>query len=61
MSCAGVPQNQFLFVDVAYPDPRLPVTPSTGRMLVTGKIVDISRSELGFTTLDVAASKIQFQ
>ena len=57
MSCQGVPQ-QFLFVDVAYGDPNLHVTPSTGQMLVKGKIVDVSRSELGFTTLDVVATKI---
>lgn len=57
MSCSGVP-SQFLFVDVAYGDPDLPVTPSTGSMRVRGEIADIARSELGFTTLIVIADDV---
>ena len=59
MSCLGVPK-QFLFVDVGYGDPDFPVTPSTGYMRVRGSVVDVARSELGFRTLVVAASKIEF-
>ncbi|MEV0569125.1 SGNH/GDSL hydrolase family protein [Dactylosporangium sp. NPDC050588] len=57
MSCQGVPQ-QFLFVDVVYPDPKLNVTPSTGSMLVEGKIADLTQSEYGFRTVVVQASRI---
>jgi hypothetical protein len=57
-SCAGVPK-QFLFVDIIYDDPDLPVTPSRSRMKVEGTIVEISRNELGFTVLVVEASDIQ--
>lgn len=57
-SCSGVP-DQFLFVDIVYDDPDLPVTPSRSTMQVEGEIVDISRSEYGFTTLVVHASDIE--
>jgi len=61
MTCDSVPLSQFLFVDVGYDDPDLPVTPSTGYMRVRGEIIDIARSELGFTTLIVFADQIDFQ
>jgi hypothetical protein len=57
MSCSGVP-NQFLFVDVTYPDPNLPINPSTGRVRVHGQIVDIAESAYGFRELVVLADKI---
>lgn len=57
MTCQHVP-GQFLFVDVAYGDPDLPVTPNTGYMLVEGRIVDIGHSGLGFSTLIVVADRI---
>lgn len=55
--CPGVP-DQFLFVDIVYDDPDLPVTPSRSTMQVKGEIADISRSEFGFTVLVVYASDI---
>ena len=61
MTCQGVPEDQYLFTDVAYPDPNLDVTPSTGQMFVKGKVIGTTRSDFGFTTLDVLASTIQFQ
>lgn len=57
-SCPGVPQ-QFLFVDIQYGDPDLPVTPSRSTMRVHGRIVDIVRSEYGFTTLSVLADRVE--
>lgn len=56
--CPGVP-DQFLFVDIVYDDPDLPVTPSRSTMQVKGEIVDISRSEFGFTVLIVHASHVE--
>lgn len=57
MSCSGVP-HQFLFVDVHSDDRNLPITPSTGNVQVTGRIVDVAESEHGFRTLVVYASRI---
>jgi hypothetical protein len=57
MTCHGVPQ-QFTFVDVAYPDPNLPITPSTGRVHVHGRVQDIATSEYGFKVLVVLADRI---
>jgi lysophospholipase L1-like esterase len=56
--CPSVP-DQFLFVDVVYDDPDLPVTPSRSTMQVDGEIVDIARSEFGFTVLVVYATEIE--
>jgi hypothetical protein len=56
--CPSVPQ-QFLFVDIAYGDPELPVSPSRATMNVKGEVVDIVRNELGFTVLVVIASDIK--
>lgn len=55
--CPSVP-DQFLFVDVVYGDPDLPVSPSRATMRVRGTIVDIIRSEYGFTVLAVAADDV---
>jgi len=57
-SCSGVPAEQFLFVDVVYDDPDLPVSSSSSTMDVRGKIVDIVRSEYGFTVLVVYATSV---
>ena len=56
-TCLGIPA-QFLFVDITYADPDLPVSPSRPRMRVRGTIEDISRSEIGFTVLVVRADEI---
>jgi hypothetical protein len=56
MTCPGVP-SQFLFVDVIYGDPDLPVTPSRSTVRISGEIEDISRNELGFTVLVVNANR----
>ncbi len=57
MSCLGVP-SQFLFVDVAYGDPNLPMAPNTGYVVVRGTIVDIAESSYGFRTLVVIADDV---
>jgi GDSL-like Lipase/Acylhydrolase family len=58
MHCAHQPA-QFLFTSVVYGDPNLKVTPSTGKMLVTGHIIDYSTSGYGFKQLVVQADQIQ--
>jgi hypothetical protein len=57
MSCLHAP-DQFLFVDVAYPNPTLKLTPSTGYVRVRGKVAGVAESGLGFRVLLVAASRI---
>jgi len=57
MQCVGLPR-EFLLVQVTYPDPNFPISPSTGRVRVRGKIADIARSELGFRILVVIADEI---
>jgi hypothetical protein len=57
MSCLNVP-GQFLFIDVHSDDRNLPITPSTGRVRVIGRIADIAESELGFRTLRVNATSV---
>jgi hypothetical protein len=57
MSCPAVP-GQFLFVQVSYPDPNFPITPSTGRISVHGRIVDIAHSAYGYTELVVSADRM---
>lgn len=57
MSCAHVP-GQFLFTDVHFPNPDLPITPSTGRVRVTGQVLGIAESGNGFRTLQVVADAI---
>jgi hypothetical protein len=57
MQCLNIPSD-YLLVAVAYPDPNLPVTPSTGRMHVHGRIVDIAQSEYGYKELVVLADRI---
>jgi hypothetical protein len=43
---------------VTYGDPDLAVSPSRATMRVRGTIVDIIRSEYGFTVLAVAADDV---
>ena len=57
MSCPNVP-GQFLFVSVIYPDPDLPINPSTGASRVEGEVVDVAVSAYGYKTLVVAADTI---
>lgn len=59
MSCSGVP-SQFLLTNVVYPDPDLAVTPSNSKLDVFGTIVDIVRSEYGYTILQVLADRVEF-
>ena len=56
-SCPSV-SNEYLFVDVIYGDPNLRVTPSRSTMQIHGKVIDIVRNGLGFTTLAVEANRI---
>lgn len=60
MSCQHVPENEFLFVQVTYDDPRLRVTPDTGTMEITGRIADIAQSDYGYKELVVQASQVSF-
>jgi hypothetical protein len=60
MGCVHVPENEFQFTQVIYDDPNLNVTPDTGRMHVVGKVVDIAKSDYGYTELVVEASSIHF-
>jgi len=56
-TCTGVP-GQFLFVDVQYGDPDLPVTSSRARMRVKGQIADIAQNEYGYKYLVVLADDV---
>jgi pimeloyl-ACP methyl ester carboxylesterase len=58
MSCAHVPESQYQFTYVAYGDPNLAITPSTGRVRVIGKVVDVAQSAYGYKELVVEASNI---
>lgn len=57
MHCPDVPQ-QFLFVQVSYPDPNLPINPSTGSVRVHGTVVNIATSAYGPKTLVVQADDV---
>lgn len=57
MSCVHVP-GQFLFTDVLFPNAELPITPSTGRVRVTGRVYGIADSGQGFRVLQVIADTI---
>lgn len=60
MSCSNVPESEYLFTQVQYGDPNLDITPDTGTVQVTGKVVGVAKSELGFEELVVLASNIKF-
>lgn len=48
----------YLFVQVTYPDPSLPITPSTGYVDIHGYITDVARSGYGYRILVIAADQI---
>jgi hypothetical protein len=58
MSCEAVPEDQYLFTDVSYGDPNLPISPDHSRAYVEGTVTDVARSEYGFSELVVEASKV---
>lgn len=57
MHCPEVPQ-QFLFVQVTYPDPGLAITPSTGQVTVHGRVTNFAKSAYGYQELLVTADDI---
>ncbi|MHB8242590.1 MAG: hypothetical protein ACYDHN_11415 [Solirubrobacteraceae bacterium] len=59
MSCAGVPENEYLFTQVDYGDPSLPISPDHARAHVVGTIVDIATSAYGYKELVVQASSVR--
>jgi hypothetical protein len=61
MSCDAVPESEYLFTDVIYGDPNLPISPDHARAYVVGKIIDIARSEDGYSELVVQASSVKVQ
>lgn len=54
MTCSSSPES-VLFTQVTYPDPNLPINPSTGRVLVRGTVVEEVTSAYGYRTLIVQA------
>jgi hypothetical protein len=58
MTCEHVPEGQYLFTDVIYDDPSLQPTPDSGTMHVVGRVVDVVRSDYGYSELEVQASKV---
>lgn len=58
MSCSSVPLRRFLFTKVSYDNPDFKITPSTGTVLISGRVVDVARSEYGYSQLIVAADDI---
>jgi hypothetical protein len=59
MSCDAVPENEYLFTQVDYGDPNLPISPDHARAHVIGTIVDIATSAYGYKELVVQASSVQ--
>jgi hypothetical protein len=59
MSCGGVPENEYLFTQVDYGDPNLPISPDHARAHVVGTIVDVATSAYGYKELVVQASSVQ--
>lgn len=58
MSCTATPSERFLFTQVSYADPDFVITPSTGAVHVTGQVVDVARSEYGYSVLLVEAGDV---
>lgn len=54
-TCRGVDAGEYQFVDILVLDPDLEVTPSNSIVHVSGEVVDVVESEMGFTTLAVVA------
>jgi len=61
MSCNAVPERQFLFTEVIYGDPNLPISPDHARAHVIGTVVDTATSAYGYKELVVQASSVQVQ
>lgn len=61
MSCDAVPEDEYLFTEVVYGDPNLPITPDNSRAYVVGKIVDVATSAYGYKELIVQASSVKVQ
>ena len=59
MSCKGVPEDRFLFTQVVYGDPNLPITPDHDQARVIGKVADIATSGYGYRELVVEATSVQ--
>jgi hypothetical protein len=59
MSCKGVPEDKFLFTQVIYGDPNLPITPDHDQAHVAGKIIDIATSGYGYRELVIEATSVQ--
>jgi hypothetical protein len=59
MSCASVPESRYLFTSVNYANPHFTITPSTGAVEVRGKVVDVARSDYGYSELIVVADSIE--
>jgi hypothetical protein len=58
MSCSGVPETKYLFTQVTYSNADFTITPSTGPVTVSGHVVDVARSEYGYSVLIVEADNI---
>jgi hypothetical protein len=58
MSCEHVPENLYLFTQVVYGDPNLQPNPDTGEMHVVGTVIDVARSDYGYSELEVQASQV---
>lgn len=61
MSCDAVPESRYLFTDVTYGDPNLPVTPDDSTAYVVGKVVDVATSDYGYKELVVQASSVKLK
>jgi len=57
MECVHL-RSPYILAIVVYPDPNLNMTPSTGRVHVHGRIVDIATSDYGFRELVIEADRI---
>lgn len=61
MSCEAVPEDQYLFTEVVYGDPDLPISPEHARAHVVGTIVDVAESAYGYSELVVEASSVEVE
>jgi hypothetical protein len=60
MGCEEVPESEFLFTNVTYGDPQLPIEPDTGNVRVIGTVTGTARSDYGYKELIVTASNVIF-
>lgn len=61
MSCDAVPGDEYLFTEVFYEDPDLPVSPEHARAYVVGQVADVAHSEYGYDELVVEASSVKVE